>query len=55
MLIKYRVDLKDLMLYQQIVLFLIPFITNPIWIHSIVVFVRLHWFRLRFEDIGKES
>jgi Cation transport protein len=30
-------------------------VTNPIWINTVVVFVRLYWFEKRFQDLVKET
>ena len=49
------IDLNKLLLYQQIILYLIPMVTNPIVIHSTVVFVRLYWFEKRFQHVVKEA
>ncbi|RVX70399.1 hypothetical protein B0A52_05898 [Exophiala mesophila] len=43
------VDVKDLMLYQQIVIYVVPVVTNFAFINIIVVVVRLYWFRQRFK------
>ena len=45
-------DVKDLKLYQQIAVYIIPMIANLQVINTAVVFVRLHWFEKRFKDIG---
>ncbi|RPA86361.1 hypothetical protein BJ508DRAFT_322019 [Ascobolus immersus RN42] len=49
------VDLNLLTTYQQIVLYIIPWIANPIFINGAVVFIRLYWFRKRFEHIVQQS
>lgn len=38
------IDVKDLELYQQIVIYVIPVITNMGFINILVVVVRLYWF-----------
>ena len=48
------IDINDMLLYQQIVMFFIANVTNPIFINTIVVFVRLYWFEKRFERVVKE-
>lgn len=49
------VDLNLLNTWQQVVLFVIPIVTNPITINSFVVFLRLYWFEKRFQHIARES
>ncbi|KAK6339309.1 low affinity potassium transporter [Orbilia javanica] len=49
------VDLNTLTTYQQVVLILVPWITNPIIINTGVVFIRLYWFEKRFETIVAQS
>ncbi|KAI9827693.1 MAG: hypothetical protein M1819_006894 [Sarea resinae] len=49
------INFNDLLLYQQIVLYFIGMIGNPIWINSFVVFVRLYWFEKRFQHIVREA
>lgn len=39
------VDVKDLKTYQQVYLYIIPTITNLMFINAMVVVVRLYWFR----------
>lgn len=48
------VNVNEIHLYQQVVLMLIACIANPIFINTIVVFVRLYWFEKRFETLVKE-
>ncbi|KAK9462234.1 cation transport protein-domain-containing protein [Lipomyces oligophaga] len=48
-------DLTALSFWQQIVLYIIPSVTNPIFINSSLVFLRLHWFETRVEDIAQRS
>lgn len=50
-----RIDANLLALYQQIVLYFLPTLTTPIFINTMVVFVRLYWFEKRFENIGMNS
>jgi Trk-type K+ transport system membrane component len=40
---------------QQFTLFLVSMFTNPIFIHSSVVFVRLYMFEKRFKDIVRDA
>ncbi|KAK5134775.1 hypothetical protein LTR08_006150 [Meristemomyces frigidus] len=49
------INVNELLLYQQVVLMLIACVANPIFINTMVVFVRLYWFEKRFEHIVKES
>ncbi|KAK9454470.1 cation transport protein-domain-containing protein [Dipodascopsis uninucleata] len=49
------VDLDSLSDWQQIVLFIIALLTNPIIINSFLVFVRLYWFEKAFENIRLQS
>jgi hypothetical protein len=46
------VDLKELKLYQQLVVYFIPLLANLQVINTALVLVRLHWFEKRFKDIG---
>lgn len=49
------VDVNLLRTYQQIIIFLLPQLTNPITINTFVVFLRLYWFEKRFQHIAKEA
>lgn len=49
------IDMNLIKSYQQIFLFLFPMVTNPIFIHTCVVYIRLHWFEKRFQHIVKMS
>ncbi|TVY13687.1 Low-affinity potassium transport protein [Lachnellula arida] len=49
------VDISSLNTFQQIVLYLVPMLTNPITINSSVVFLRLYWFEKRFQHIAQEA
>ncbi len=40
---------------SQIILYLVPFIANPIFINTCVVFVRLYWFEKRFQNVVKTA
>jgi potassium uptake Trk family protein len=48
------IDINTLSLYQQIVMMALTCFCTPIFIHTVVVFVRLYWFEKRFEHIVKE-
>ena len=45
------VDLNELSLYQQIVLYITTALTTPIFIHSGLAFVRFYWFERYFDGI----
>ncbi|KAK2749501.1 low affinity potassium transporter [Onygenales sp. PD_40] len=49
------VDLNRLSTYQQVGLWFVSMITNPIVIHSFVVFIRLYWFERRFQHIVADA
>src|SRR5277367_4617006 len=49
------VDINLLTTYQQMVLFFIPMLTNPITISTFVVFLRIYWFEKRFQHIASEA
>ncbi|EDK45276.1 hypothetical protein LELG_03455, partial [Lodderomyces elongisporus NRRL YB-4239] len=49
------VNLVDLSLYQQIVLFLLASLTTPIFIHGSLLFVRLYYFERHFDNIKEKS
>ncbi|KAH9900583.1 potassium transport protein TRK1/TRK2 [Xylariomycetidae sp. FL2044] len=49
------VDINLLNTFQQIVIYLLAMISNPITIHSSVVFLRLYWFEKRFQHIAREA
>jgi len=49
------INVNDLFLYQQVALYLICMIANPIFINTFVVFVRLYWFEKRFQSVVMES
>ncbi|ELR08836.1 low affinity potassium transporter [Pseudogymnoascus destructans] len=48
-------DFNNLNTFQQIVLYLLPMMTNPITNNTFVVFLRLYWFEKRFQHIAKEA
>ncbi|CUS24641.1 LAQU0S18e00914g1_1 [Lachancea quebecensis] len=45
------INVNEMSLYQQIVLYLICCLTTPIWIHGVLAFVRLYWFERYFDGI----
>ncbi|KAJ5919595.1 hypothetical protein N7454_009430 [Penicillium verhagenii] len=50
------VNLNELYLYQQIILWLITCLCTPIFIHGALVFIRLYWFEKRFQHVpGKTN
>lgn len=49
------VDIPKLSLYQQILLYLMPMFTNPIFIHSSFVFLRLYWFEKKIHNVNIKS
>lgn len=49
------VNINLLTTYQQVVIFVIAGIANPITINSFVVFLRLYWFEKRFQHIVNEA
>lgn len=48
-------DVNNIELYQQIVMFSQSFTGNIVLLHSSVVFVRLFWFERRFSNLVKEA
>ena len=48
------INVNDMKLYQQITMFIVANVCNPIFINTVVVFVRLYWFEKRFERVVKE-
>ncbi|KAI1393418.1 potassium transport protein TRK1/TRK2 [Hypoxylon trugodes] len=49
------VDANLLNTFQQLVIYFLTMLSNPITIHSSVVFLRLYWFEKRFQHIAKEA
>jgi potassium uptake Trk family protein len=49
------IDLNTLNTWQQMVLYIIPMLTNPITVNTFVVFLRLYWFEKRFQHIATEA
>ncbi|KAI2788098.1 Low-affinity potassium transport protein [Penicillium oxalicum] len=49
------VDLNQMYLYQQIVIYFITMMCTPIFIHSGLVFVRLYWFEKRFQHVVQDA
>ncbi|KAI5289792.1 low affinity potassium transporter [Ascosphaera aggregata] len=48
------IDLNVLHTYQQFGLFFVTMITTPIFVNTVVVFVRLFWFEKRFQHIVQD-
>jgi potassium uptake Trk family protein len=49
------VDINLLNTFQQVVLYLCAMTSNPITIHSSVVFLRLYWFEKHFQDMVRDA
>jgi potassium uptake Trk family protein len=49
------VDVNLLNTFQQLVIFFLAMMSNPITINSFVVFLRLYWFEKRFQNIVREA
>ena len=49
------VNVNDLTLFQQLSIYFICMISTPIFIHSMVVFIRLYWFQKSMDDIKEKS
>lgn len=49
------IDFNLVPTYAQVFLYIISMLTNPIVMHSFVVFVRLYWFEKRFEHIARDA
>lgn len=49
------VDLNDMRTYQQVVIYCVPMVTSPIFIHTAVVFVRIYWFEKRFQHLVQSA
>ncbi|CAI5756040.1 unnamed protein product [Candida verbasci] len=49
------VDLNNISLYQQIILYLITGLTTPIFIHGSLLFIRLYYFERHFDNIKEKS
>lgn len=49
------IDVNKLHTGQQAILYMLAMLTNPITIHTSVVFVRLYWFEKRFKDVVREA
>ncbi|KAG5291536.1 potassium ion transporter [Histoplasma ohiense] len=49
------IDTNLLLTYQQVGLWFLSMITNPIFINAFVVFIRLFWFERRFQHVVHEA
>ncbi|EAW14885.1 potassium ion transporter [Aspergillus clavatus NRRL 1] len=49
------VDVNKLRTYQQVILYSSSMLTTPIFIHSVLVFIRLYWFEKRFQHIVQDA
>lgn len=49
------INLNELKLLQQIVVYITTTLTTPIFIHGSLLFVRLYWFERHFDDIKTSS
>lgn len=49
------IDINTLYLYQQIAMMMITCVATPIFINTMVVFVRLYWFEKRFQHVVLEA
>ena len=49
------IDVNNLLLYQQIAIYLGTFLCTPIFINEVVVWVRLYWFEKRFRDVVRDA
>ncbi|PLB52079.1 potassium transport protein TRK1/TRK2 [Aspergillus steynii IBT 23096] len=49
------VDFNLLYTYQQIILYFVSMLTTPIFIHTMLVFVRLYWFEKRFQHVVRDA
>ncbi|KAI9891240.1 MAG: low affinity potassium transporter [Vezdaea aestivalis] len=49
------VDVNKINTFQQAVIFTTPFFATPIFINTVVVFVRLYWFERRFRSVTQAA
>ncbi|KAB8227978.1 potassium ion transporter [Aspergillus alliaceus] len=49
------VDFNLLKTYQQVVLYWVSMLTTPIFINTVLVFVRLYWFEKRFQHVVRDA
>ncbi|KAI9756706.1 MAG: low affinity potassium transporter [Lichina confinis] len=48
------IDVNNIKTFQQVALYIIALIANPMPVNSFVVFVRLYWFEKRFQNIAND-
>lgn len=49
------IDVNKIKTGQQVILYFLAMMCNPIAIHTSVVFIRLYWFEKRFKDVVREA
>lgn len=49
------VDFNLLRTYQQVVLYFVSMLTTPIFVNTVLVFVRLYWFEKRFQHVARDA
>ena len=49
------IDINSVKTGQQVILYFLAMMCNPIAIHTSVVFIRLYWFEKRFKDVVREA
>lgn len=49
------VDFNLLHTYQQVILYFVSMLTTPIFIHTVLVFIRLYWFEKRFQHVVRDA
>ena len=49
------IDVKQMKIYQQLVIYFIPIITQMGFINIIVIAVRLYWFEKKLKEVGTST
>ena len=49
------VDFNLLHTYQQVILYFVSMLSTPIFIHTVLVFIRLYWFEKRFQHVVRDA
>lgn len=49
------IAVNTLYLYKQVMLILVACVCNPVFINTVIVFIRLYWFEKRFEHLVKAA
>ncbi|VEU19585.1 DEKNAAC100545 [Brettanomyces naardenensis] len=49
------INMNDLNLFQQLVIYFISLLSTPIFINTMVVFMRMYWFEKSMDDIKEKS